>query len=455
MFASSFHVSPTETFILLMAVVTVFGLLARWLKLPYPILLVVGGLVLSLQPWLPPEVLKHYQLPPEMVLLAFLPPLLYAAAFNTNWAAFRKQLRSITMLAVGLVLFTTVGVAAACHYWFALPWGVGFVLGAVVSPPDAVAATAITSRIKVPRIVVTILDGESLVNDATALVAYRLSVGAVLATAATGLESEGLVWWKSVLEFLWVSVGGIGIGLVGGWLVIRLHRFLSRHNLADAKLSIVITLLTPFAVYLPAEHLHVSGVLACVACGLWVGNHCEQVFDHDLYVEARAVWEMIEFVLNGIIFILIGFQLPLILEGLSANGDGSTMETYVGMAVAVLGVVIVARILWVVPGAYVPRWLDRLLGRSTDPYPPWQAVAVVGWSGMRGVVSLAVALAIPVKLENGAPFPCRDLILFLTFWVIFGTLVGQGLTLPLLIRGLGVDKMAETEPPDEAERVAC
>jgi len=454
-FASSFHLSGTETFILLMAVVTAFGVLARWLKLPYPILLVVGGLVLSLQPWLPPEVLKQYQLPPEMVLLAFLPPLLYAAAFNTDWSAFRKQLRSISLLAIGLVLFTTVGVAAACHYWFGLPWAVGFVLGAVVSPPDAVAAMAITSRIKVPRIVATILEGESLVNDATALVAYRLSIGAVLATATTGLESEGFVWWKCVLEFLWVSVGGIGIGLLGGWLVIRLHRFLNRRSLADAKLNIVITLLTPYAVYLPAEHLQVSGVLACVACGLWVGNHCVQVFDHDLYVEARAVWEMIEFVLNGIIFILIGFQLPTILEGLSTNSDGHTMESLVVMAAVVTGVVIVARILWVIPGAYVPRWMDRMLGRNTDPYPAWQSVAVVGWTGMRGVVSLAVALAIPEKMHDGTAFPHRDLILFLTFWVIFGTLVGQGLTLPLLIRGLGVDRMAEAEPPDESENVTC
>jgi Na+/H+ antiporter len=454
-FASSFHLSGTETFILLMAVVTAFGVLARWLKLPYPILLVVGGLVLSLQPWLPPELLKQYQLPPEMVLLAFLPPLLYAAAFNTDWAAFRHQLRAISLLAVGLVLFTTVGVAAACHFCFGLPWSVGFVLGAVVSPPDAVAATAITSRIKVPRVVATILEGESLVNDATALVAYRIAVGAVMATAAMGVEAEGFVWWKSLLEFVWVSAGGIGIGLLGGWLVIRLHRFLNRRNLADAKLNIVITLLTPYAVYLPAEHLHVSGVLACVACGLWVGTRCEQVLTHEVYVEARAVWEMIEFILNGVIFILIGFQLPIILDGLSENGHAYSPEALVGMAAAVTGIVIAARILWMFPGAYLPRWFDRVLGQTTDPYPSWRAVSVVAWTGMRGVVSLAVALAIPAKLEDGiTPFPHRDLILFLTFWVIFGTLVGQGLTLPLLIRLLGVDKMAEAEPLDE-EPAAC
>jgi monovalent cation/hydrogen antiporter len=444
-FASEHGLSASETFIILMAVVTAFGVLARWLRLPYPILLVVGGLVLSFQPWLPHELIDRYQLPPELALLAFLPPLLYAAAFNTEWAAFRKQLRAISLLAVGLVLFTAVGVAAVCHFCFGLPWVVGFVLGAVISPPDAVAATAITSRIKVPRIVVTILEGESLVNDATALVAYRLAVAAV----GTG----AFVWWESALEFVKVSAGGIAIGVAGAVAVIWLHRFLNRRDLADAKLNIVITLLTPYAVYLPAEHLHVSGVLACVACGLWVGSRCGQVFDHELYIEAKAVWEMVEFVLNGVIFILIGFQLPLILDGLSAHGDGHTLGELVGMAAVVTAVVIAARMLWVFPGAYLPRWFDRVL-KKAEPYPPWQAVAVVGWTGMRGVVSLAVALALPHKLDDGTPFPHRDLILFLTFWAIFGTLVGQGLTLPLLIRLLKVDRMAEAEPPDE-EPAAC
>lgn len=262
------------------------------------------------------------------------------------------------------------------------------------------------------------------------------------------------VWWESAFEFVKVSAGGIAIGVVGAVLVILLHQFLNRFKLADAKLNIVITLLTPYAVYLPAEHLHVSGVLACVACGLWVGSRCEQVFDHELFVEARAVWEMVEFVLNGVIFILIGFQLPLILDGLSANGGGHTLESLVGMAAVVTGVVIVARLLWVYPGAYLPRWIDRTFFKKAEPYPPWQAVAVVGWTGMRGVVSLAVALALPMKLEDGTPFPHRDLILFLTFWAIFGTLVGQGLTLPLLIRLLKVDKMAEAEEPEE-EQAAC
>ncbi|MCU0703986.1 MAG: cation:proton antiporter, partial [Fimbriiglobus sp.] len=321
MFATTFHISASETFILLMVVVTAVGVLAHWLKLPYPILLVVGGLLLSLQPWLPEEWLKKYQLPPDLALLVFLPPLLYAAAFNTHWPAFRRQLRAISLLAVGLVLFTAVGVAATCHYLFGWPWAAGFLLGAIVSPPDAVAATAVTRRVRVPRIVVTILEGESLVNDATALVAYRLAVAAV--------GSGVFVWWECGLEFVKVSAGGLAVGVIGAVLVILLHQFLTRRQLTDPKLNILITLLTPYAVYLPAEHLHVSGVLAVVACGLWVGSRCERVFDHELYVEARAVWEMIEFVLNGVIFILIGLQLPLILDRLSSSGDGYSFDSLV------------------------------------------------------------------------------------------------------------------------------
>lgn len=426
-----------ELMIVLLAIVVAFGVIAQWIRISYPILLVVGGLVLSLQPWAP-----RYELPPNIVFLAFLPPLLYAAAFNTEWRAFRKQIRAISLLAVGLVLFTTVAVAVVCRYWLDLPWAVGFVLGAIISPPDAVAATAITQRIRVPRVVATILEGESLVNDASALVAYRVAIGVV----ASGV----FVWWEAGLQFLMVNLGGIVLGLVGAVLATHLHRWLGRRKLADAKLTIAITLLTPYAVYLPAEHLHLSGVLATVAAGLWVGSRCEEMFPHDLYVEARAVWEMMEFLLNGVIFILIGFQLPIILESL---GDGHQLPTLIGSAAVVSLVVIVARLVWMFPGAYLPRWIDRkLLGRPT-PYPPWQSVTVIGWTGMRGVVSLAAAMAIPKVTADGTAFPCRDLIQFLTFAVIFATLVIQGLTLPVLIRLLGVDRMAEAEgfdPDDES-----
>jgi len=275
-------------------------------------------------------------------------------------------------------------------------------------------------------------------------VAYRVAVGAVCGT---------FIWWDAGVSFVVVSLGGVLIGLVGAILAIQLHKWLNRYDLADAKLSITITLLTPYAVYLPAEHLHLSGVLATVAAGLWVGSHCTTVFTHTLYIEAKAVWEMMEFLLTGLIFILIGFQLPVIL---SALADSHTLESLTRSALLVSGVVIVARIVWVFPGAYLPRWLDRKVYGVSDPYPPWQNVAVVSWTGMRGVVSLAAAMALPMTLPDGkTPFPHRDLLQFLTFWVIFATLVGQGFTLSLLIRILGVDKLASTETPDVDEDATC
>jgi Na+/H+ antiporter len=422
-----FH--PVELILALLAVVVFLGVAARRLGIPDPILLVVGGLILGLQPWAPGFVLD-----PQIVFLLFLPPLLYAAAFRTPWPDFRQQLRPILLLAVGLVLFTTVCVAVAAHYVIGLPWAVACVLGAIVSPPDAVAAIAITQKVRVPKLVTTILEGESLVNDAAALVTLRVAVAAV----TTGAFSL----WDAGAQFVLISVGGVALGLAGGWLAIRLHAWLGRKGRADAKLTITVTLLTPYAVYLTAEHLHLSGVLAAVAAGLWVGNRCELVFSEELYEEARAVWEWIEFLLNGLIFILVGFALRHILDNFSGQVTPEELLEYTAL---IVGVVIAARLIWMFPGAYLPRWLDRQLGIPT-PYPPWQNVAVVGWTGMRGVVSLAAALALPLTTADGQPFPNRDLILFLTFWVIFGTLVGQGLTLPLLIRAL-----CGSTPPEESE----
>lgn len=430
-------VNTIEIVIALMALTVGFGVLARWVRLPYPILLVVGGVLLSLQPWAP-----RFEMPPDLVFLAFLPPLLYAAAFNTDWRSFRRQLRAITMLAVGLVTFTMLLVAWAAHTWIGLPWPVAFVLGAIVSPPDAVAATAITQRIRVPRIITTLLEGESLVNDAVALVAYRMAI------ACVGVASFSLA--EGAVEFILVGAGGIVIGLLGASAAISLHRWLARNDLVDAKLTIAITLLTPYAVYLPAEHLHVSGVLATVSAGLWIGNRCQSVFTRELYREARTVWEMLEFLLNGLIFILIGFQLPVILENLRSD---YSFEQLLWYSAIISLVVIVARMIWMYPGAYLPRWIDRQLYSTGDPYPPWTLVTVVGWTGMRGVVSLAAALAIPSQVD-GVPFPGRDLVQLLTFAVIFATLVGQGLTLPILIKVLGVAKHTEAEPPPH-EQPSC
>jgi len=418
-----------------LAIVVLLGVLARWMRVPYPILLVVAGLLLSLQEWVP-----KLKLEPDIIFLVFLPPLLYAAAFNTHWQDFRRQIRSISLLAVGLVLFTTTLVAIVAHEFIGLPWASGFILGSIVSPPDAVAATAITQRLKVPKLLTTILEGESLVNDASALVAMRIAISCVAFTVFDPVHAG--------LEFLWVSIGGIGIGIVGAILMVQIHKFLNRTKLGDAKTNIAITLLTPYAVYLPAEQIHVSGVLASVAAGLWIGTRCKQVFSMEFYQEAKAVWEMVEFMLNGIIFILIGLQLPVVLESLGDQHSPYDLFLY---AAAISGVVILARLVWMYPGAYLPRLFDRVVLRKHDAFPSWQAVTVVGWTGMRGVVSLAAALAIPVAVD-GTNVEGRPLIQFITFWVIFATLVGQGLTLPLIIRVLGVSKLPENESGEMPSR---
>ncbi|MFO0795943.1 MAG: Na+/H+ antiporter [Gemmataceae bacterium] len=429
-----FH--PVELVLALVAVAVGLGVVARRMRVPYPILLVVGGLLLGLQPWAPSVALD-----PQVVFLLFLPPLLYAAAFQTEWADFRLNLRPIVLLAVGLVLFTTAVVAVVAHAVVGLPWPCAFVLGAIVSPPDAVAAVAVTRRLGVPPAITTLLEGESLVNDATALVVLRMAVAAVSAGSFSVADAG--------VQFLVVAAGGVALGLAGGWLAVKLHAWLDRKERADAKLTITVTLLTPFAVYLPAEHLHVSGVLAAVTAGLWVGGRCEQVFSHALYEEARAVWEWVEFVLNALIFILIGFALRPVLDQLSDNHDPLDLLWY---SAAVSAAVILSRFVWVFPGAYVPRWVDRRLGLPTTPYPPPRAVFVVGWTGMRGVVSLAAALALPTVAADGRPFHGRDLIQFLTFWVIFATLVGQGLTLPWVVRRLGVGG-PPVAPPAEGAHV--
>ena len=428
-----FH--QVELILALLVLAVVLGVLALWLRIPYPILLVIGGVLLGLQPDLTP-----ISLDPHLVFLLFLPPLLYAGAFRTPWKEFREQIRAITLLAIGLVIFSTVAVAFVAHEFIGLPWAAGFVLGAIVSPPDAVAAMAVTQRLRVPKIIVTILEGESLINDASALVILRLAI------AALGASSFSV--WEGGLQFVAISLGGIAIGLVGAMLAIRLHHWLESSKLADSKLQITITLLTPYAVYLPAEHLHVSGVLAAVTAGLWVGNRCEAVFSCALYEEATAVWEWLEFLINSFVFILLGFALRTILETLD---DDHSFEELIGFAALISGVVVVARLLWMFPGAYLPRWLDRKLFGIPTPYPKWQGVCIVGWTGMRGVVSLAAALALPQTLPDGQPFPGRSLIQFLTFGVIFTTLVGQGLTLPIVIRVLGVGTGVTDEAMSKTE----
>ena len=395
----------------LMATVAGLALLARKLSIPYPILLVMGGLLLGLVPGLP-----RVRLDPELVFLFFLPPLLYPAALFTPWRDFRANLRPISLLAVGLVLFTTVAVGFLAHYFIPdLPLAAGFVLGAIISPPDAIAASAIAERLSVPRRIITILEGESLVNDATALVAFRFAVAAVVTGSFSLAHASG--------QFFIVGIGGILIGLVVGFLTVWVQK-----RIDDPPIEITISLITPFAAYLPAEQLGVSGVLAVVTTGLYHGWRIPEFTSSRTRLLAGPVWQMIEFVLNGFIFLLIGLQLPEVLR----HSAGQPIAQLVGYAAAISLAVILIRILWVFPASYLPRLLFKRI-RARDPYPAWQHVTIVAWTGMRGVVSLAAARALPLS------FPGRDLILFLTFMVILATLVVQGLSLPAIIRWLGVE----------------
>jgi Na+/H+ antiporter len=397
--------------------VAVLTLLARKIGIAYPILFVVAGSLLGLVPGLP-----KMEMNPVLVFVFFLPPLLFPVALFTSWRDFRANLRPILLLAVGLVLFTTVAVALLAHHFIAdLPLAAAFVLGAIISPPDAVAATAIVERLNVPRRIVSILEGESLVNDVTALVAYRFAVSAVVTGAFSATEAAT----HSVL----VAAGGIALGLAIGWLAAWFHR-----QIDDPPIEITISLLTPFAAYLAAERCGVSGILAVVTAGFFLGWRSPQIISSRTRLQAGPVWDMIEFLLNGFVFILIGLQLPHILSQLSKR----SIPQLTWYAALISVIVIVVRILWVFPATYLPRLMSRRL-RQRDPFPRWQSVALISWTGMRGVVSLAAALALPLTTENGQAFPGRDLILFLTFVVILATLVFQGLTLPFLIRVLGIE----------------
>jgi len=394
--------------LLLLVVVTGLTLVARRLGVPYPIVMVLGGLVLSLAPGLP-----AFQLPPDVVFDIFLPPLLFAAGFFTSMRDFKANLRPIILLAFGLVLFTTAVVGVVAQALLpTLGWAGAFALGAIVAPPDAVSATSIFQRIGVPRRIVTILEGESLVNDATALVLYRFAVAAVAVGAFSATEAG--------ISFVTVLVGGVALGIVVGrvteWLLALVR---------DTAIDVTITLLAPFVAWLSAESLGVSGVLATVVVGLFARNAVRRA-SSDARVVGDSAWQIVIFLLSGLVFVLIGLQLPRVLLGLQTAPDRMALIT-----AAIMVAVVVSRIVWVFPATYLPRWISPKL-RRRDPSPPWQAVFVISWSGLRGVVSLAAALALPIG------FPERDLILFLVFVVILGTLVGQGLTLPLVIRALGV-----------------
>jgi Na+/H+ antiporter len=418
-------------FALLIGATSVAGL-ARRLRFPAPILLVLVGLAVAFVPGVP-----DYTLDPELVLLLILPPLLYSAALESSFVGFRANLRPIGFLSVGLVLATTIAVGFAVHAVVpGVPLAAAFALGAIVAPPDAVAAAAIGRELGLPRRVLTILGGESLVNDATALTAYRVALG-----AATG---GGMSLLGGVGMFAVAALGGVAVGLA---LAPLLHRL--RVRITEPVLENTLSLVTPFVAYFAAEEVGASGVLAVVVVGLYLSHH-QGATSYAARLQSAAVWRMIDFLLESVVFALIGLQLPAVLTGLG----GRNPITLAGYAALVLGVVVVVRVVWVFPFTYVPRWVSRRI-RDRDPSPPWKLPAVIAWAGMRGVVSLAAAFAL------GADFPARDLILFLTFVVVLGTLVVQGFTLPWVIRRLGVgggedfaDHLAEASAQHRAAAAA-
>ncbi len=401
-----------------------FALLARHLNLPYAVILVLGGIGLAFIPGLPP-----IRLDPELALAFFVPPLLQGSAYNTDWRAFRQNIRPILLLALGAVVFTTACIAVAIRWLVPdMPWAAAIALGAIVAPPDSAAAAAVLTRLRLPRRLVTVLEGESLINDASALVLYRLAIGAV----AIGTLSP----WQGLLQFLALGAGGIGIGVLVGratrWAATRMN---------DPLLTTVASFLACYAAYLAAEAVHVSGVLSVVATGAVLGQS-QHNFSGRTRVESRIVWDFILFLLNSLVFILIGLQLNAILGGLQGQA-GLGQLAMLGAAMAT--VLILSRFLWVLPGSLLLRLLPSV--RRREGAYQWRHVVITAWAGMRGVVSLAAALALPLD------FPYRDLIIFLAFVAILATLVVQGTTLQPLIRALGAEEPAHEGGihPEEAE----
>jgi monovalent cation/hydrogen antiporter len=423
-----------EVFIAILFVsVAGLNVLARRLAVPYPIPLVIGGLVIGVLPGMP-----EIELDPEVVLVVFLPPLLYSAAFFSDLRALRSDVRAISLLAVGLVLVTTGIVAVLGHEVIGLSWPMAFALGAIVSPTDPVASTAIMRRLGAPRRMVNVIEGESLVNDATALVAYRVAVAAAVGGSFSALDAG--------LEFVGSAAGGIAVGLVVGYVVAEI-----RLRVDDTPTEITISLLTAYAAFIPAHELGLSGVLAAVAAGIYLGWRAPELTNAQTRLQGFAMWEILVFLLNASLFILIGLQLPVILDGLESRTAGELIGYSALVCAAVIGI----RFAWMFTVPYLLRAIDRRPQQRARRAPA--SFRVIGsWAGIRGAVSLAAALALPLETDAGAPLPDRDLILFITFAVILVTLLGQGLTLPALLRRLNVrDDGAEEEAEELSARMAA
>jgi Na+/H+ antiporter len=411
-----------ETILLLLAVLVVVALVARRLDTAPSILLVVAGIALALVPGLP-----QIELAPELVLLGILPPLIYSAGVAMSWREFRFNLRPITLLAFGSVVFTSAAVAAMAHFMLGMPWAAGFVLGAIVAPTDAVAPLAIVRRLGLPRRLIVVLDGEGLANDATALIVYRFAVAAV----ATGLFSFA----QAAGEFALIVVGEIAYGVGVGWVSLRLRRWAR-----DPRVEITLSLMTPYLAYLVPAHLGGSGVLATVAAGLFVSWNGPLLIPAATRLQGIFFWDLIVYYLEGFVFLVTGMQMRTLLD---QTNTVSLRELAVAVVLTAV-VIVVARFIWVYPAIYLPRWLSPSL-RRRDPLPPWQWAFLLAFVGVRGVVSLAAALAIPFTTQTAATFPDRDLILLVTFGVIVVTLIGQGLALPGVVRWLALPHDAEDE----------
>src|SRR5215813_13200558 len=422
-------VGKTELFLICLAAVALLALVARKIRVPYPILLTCGGVLLAVIPGLP-----AIQLEPQLVFNLFLPPLLYPAALFTSWRDFRMNLRPILSLAIVLILLTMTATAYLFHGLTGLPLAVAFVFGAIMSPPDAVAALAVTQDLRVPRRIIVVLEGESLVNDATAFISFRFAVAAVM----TGAFSLG----QATLQFLFAATGGVCVGLAVGWLAAQVQK-----RLDDPPVQTMFSLLTPYVAYFSGERLHVSGILAVVIAGMFYGWRAPRILSGRMRLQALPVWEMVVFILNGVLFMLVGLQLPQVIHSLAPR----TALQMGKLTILVIAAIVLVRFVWLFGTSYLPRILSRTFHHENPP--PWQHTALIAWTGMRGADSLAGALAIPFALPNGQPFPGRDLILLLTFCVIFGTLVMQGLTLSPLIGWLRIVDDRVTEKEERLARI--
>jgi monovalent cation/hydrogen antiporter len=400
---------------LLCCVAAVAGL-ARRFAVSYPIVLVIFGLVCSLLPRIP-----RIPLPPSLVFFVILPPLLYVAAWQTSWREFKYNLMSISSLAVFLVFFTAFGVAFAAKWWLpGFNWRLGFLLGAVVSPTDAVAATSIARKVGMPQRIVDLLEGESLLNDATGLLALQFGVEMVV-QGTTPTIGHGL------LVFAWLTLGGLLVGLAIGWLVSWLERWVD-----DGPVEIALSIIVPYAAYLTGEAVKGSGVIAVVACGLFVSRRSSTFFSPRVRLQALAVWDALEFLLNGLVFVLIGLQLPYVLDGIR----GQSRLELLGYGFTFSAILVLLRMAWMYPGATAAWWFRTHVEEQIYERPKANQIFVMGWTGMRGVVALAAANSLPLTLNDGSPFPQRSFIIFLTFSLILVTLVLQGLSLPWLVRVL-------------------